>query len=230
MKQFVTSAIVLRRTNFGEADRIITVLTPDHGKLRLMAKGARRMKSKLAGGIDLFSVSDLTVLPGKGDIGTLVSSRMQRHYGEIVKDLNRTQLGYELIKQLDKITEDAAETDYFAVLDQVLAGLNDAGIDMAFIRLWFDAQLLRLGGHSPNLRTDTASQPLDASKRYKFDFDDMAFTLEPRGHFNAKYIKFLRLVFSPHSLVDIAKVQGADELLKASQLLIQTMFTTYIPV
>jgi len=60
VKQFVTTGLVLSRTDFGEADRIITVLTPDHGKLRLMAKGVRRMKSKLAGGIDLFTVSDLT--------------------------------------------------------------------------------------------------------------------------------------------------------------------------
>src|ERR1700747_2121837 len=109
MRQLVTRGIVLTRTNYGEADRIITVLTPDHGKLRLMVKGARRLKSKLAGGIELFSVSDLTFIPGKGDMGTLVSSRMQQHFGQIVQDIERVQLGYELIKLLNRATEDQVE-------------------------------------------------------------------------------------------------------------------------
>lgn len=48
--QQVTDAIILTRTDYGEADRIITLLTPGHGKLRLIAKGVRRIRSKLAGG------------------------------------------------------------------------------------------------------------------------------------------------------------------------------------
>ena len=57
MKQLVTEVIILARTDYGEADRILTVLSPEYGKLRLLAKGVRRVKSKLAGGIELFSVS-----------------------------------------------------------------------------------------------------------------------------------------------------------------------------
>ena len=45
-----TQAIVLRRTNYGEADRILQLLTPE-GKKSVMAKGVRKEKSKLAGGI-----------------------------------------------------------------------------------------------------------------------------------------------------------------------------------
>lgn len=67
MNQIVTKGIVLSRTEFGEADRIITVLTTDHGKIRLIAKGVRRIKSKSAGGIELFSVSDITYIPGRRD-------------------------------------------------------------------------------------------------------------------------------------------------------------------
>ncbi|MEJ0073760.1 MAG: DNA repair protein RecO [Candidatus Saccharibacteria bacterium] len=87
--QQVTTGIVLTRVDYGEADRIITLITPDQGKLRLMAKGVRRIKSKLAGGIELFSVSNITFIRGRGDIGTLVSSRVLTHYGRIVSDLDR---------------------------------------------------------------------------------------------------------------------------------------------
>lgn len=61
----VTSGIVLNRINFGEADRILTVITPDQGKLSLIAKGVRKEKSKLAGGIELFSVSNISFIPPK---------------------------------------------------------------------------------------------------------------------------------------------------------------------
>jgi DNA repair protein RecO (recombination protein O) len=73
MQQLQTRGIILSRTDFGEADRILTVLTPQQGKLRLMAKGVRKIKSKLAGGIELFSVSDITYIRGKGELGTLIS-------------------------------------------------------------------------------------------------------------------------------------------------------------
>ena len=44
-----TKCIILRRTNYGEADRILTVLTPEHGQLSVMARGVRKEKSRLAG-------------------------------------------------------------------------------------------------------------------------------------------------------------------------------------
>jgi DNA repair protein RecO (recombination protein O) len=57
MKTIVTKGIVLTRTDYGEADRILHFLTPDQGKIAGIAKGVRKSKSKLAGGIELFSVS-----------------------------------------------------------------------------------------------------------------------------------------------------------------------------
>src|SRR2546430_6710542 len=99
MKQLVTPAIILARIDYGEADRIITMLTPGHGKLRLLAKGVRRVRSKLAGGIELFSVSTITFIQGRSELGTLVSTRLQQYYSHIVQDLDRTMAGYELIKQ-----------------------------------------------------------------------------------------------------------------------------------
>ena len=54
-KDLRTKAIVLRRTDYGEADRILQLLTPS-GKRSVIARGVRKEKSKLAGGIELFSV------------------------------------------------------------------------------------------------------------------------------------------------------------------------------
>ena len=71
MKQISTTGVILSRVNYKEADRILGVITPNYGKVRLMARGVRKIKSKLAGGIELFSISSLNYVNGKGDISTL---------------------------------------------------------------------------------------------------------------------------------------------------------------
>jgi DNA repair protein RecO (recombination protein O) len=215
MRQFATTAIILTRLDYGEADRILTLLTPEHGKLHLLAKGVRRIKSKLAGGIELFSVSAITFMPGKngGGLGTLVSTRLTKHYGRIIQDLDRTMLGYELIKQLNKITEDEAEADYFDLLQQVFEALDDASVPIPLIQLWFQAQLLRLGGHTPNLRTDAAGAKLQPDQQYDFSFDNMCFSPRENGRFGADHIKFLRLAFAGNSANVLAQVQGSEALL-----------------
>jgi len=229
VNQLVTRGIVLSRTEYGEADRIVTLLTPDHGKLRLMARGVRRAKSKLAGGIELFSISDITFIQGRGEIGTLISTRLNEHYGRIVRNLDRVQLGYELIKLLNKVTEDNPEAEYFALLEQAFQALDDPAIDAGLIRLWFETHLLRIAGHSPNLRTDTADQKLALDHTYNFDFDAMAFTPHASGHFNADHIKTLRLLSSGHPPADLQKVQGIEAALPVIAPLIRTMLQTHIP-
>lgn len=223
MKQILTNGIILRRTNYGEADRIITVLTPDHGKLRLMARGVRKVKSKLAGGIELFSTSQLTYIEGKGEIGTLVSSRLEKHYGRIVGDITRVQLGYELIKLLDKSTEDHPELEYYQLLEQAFAALDDKSIDVELIRLWFLAQLLRMAGHTPNLSADTNGQKLSAEQAYDFDFESMAFVPRNDGRCADADIKVLRLLFSGHEPSNIAKVQGLKDRMAAARSVVVMM-------
>lgn len=230
MNQLVTDGIVLSRTNFGEADRIIKLLTPEAGKISLLAKGVRKPKSKLAGGIELFSVSSITYIRGRGDLGRLISARLDKHYGNIVKDIDRVQLGYELIKALDRATEDEPEVEYFDLLLHVFEALNDDLIDVSLIRFWFNVQLVKLSGHSPNLHTDATGEKLAADKRYTFDFDAVSFTDRPEGRFTADHIKFLRLAFANGSPKLMQQVTGAQDLLPTVMPLVQTMLTSYIRV
>ncbi len=230
MKQLQTRGIILSRTDYGEADRILTVLTPDQGKLRLMARGVRRQKSKLAGGIELFSVSDISYMHGRGEIGTLVSTRLITYYGRIVEAIDRVQLGYELIKILNKATEDQPEPEYFELLQQAFGALNDLAIDTTLIRLWFSAQLLRQAGHWPNLQTTTSGEKLVAGKAYNFDYDAVAFTLHPQGGFTTDDLKFLRLLFSGNQPKILAQVEGSENLTTTVLPLVQTMLQTYVRV
>jgi DNA repair protein RecO len=226
MRTLRTKGIIIARTDFGEADRIITFITPDRGKLKGMVKGVRRSKSKLAGGIELFSVSDLSFIPGRRDIDTIVSTRLIRHYGHIVKDLDRTNTGYSFIKKLHKATEDAAEASYFELLDNAFRALDDDSIDLNLVDVWFDAQLLRLSGHTPNLRSDSDDKKLQADKKYDFDFEKMCFNTGRT--FTADHIKFLRLLVSTNTPQALQKVQGSEALSKKLNPLVRAALANFV--
>jgi len=69
-KHLHTEGIVIRKTDLNEADRIVTLLTPDHGKIDCIAKGARRLKSQFCGRLELFCYIRLTGFQGR-DLVTL---------------------------------------------------------------------------------------------------------------------------------------------------------------
>lgn len=193
MKQQSTLGIILSRTDFGEADRILTLLTPDYGKLRLIAKGVRRVKSKMAGGIELFSVSQVGFIKGRGDIGTLTSTRLDKHYGKIVTDLDRTMAGYDIIKRLHRATEEGVEQEFFDILQQTFEALNDLSIPLPTVQLWFEMRLLEAGGRNPNLETDASGERLTSNQRYTFNTENMSFQRAGSGRFTSDHIKVLRL-------------------------------------
>ncbi len=210
-QHIVTKGIVLSRTDYQEADRILTVLTPDHGKLRLIAKGVRRPKSKLAGGIELFSVNDITVLPSQRDLKTLISSRLHKNYGGIIADITRTMLGYDLLKQINRVTEDEPEEEYFTLMESALAGLNDGELESDVIEMWFAMRLLAANGHTPDLRQDTEGRALSISDSYSFDFDAMSFVQHQNGPYGANHIKLLRLAVTTVDPTLLKQVKGSEQ-------------------
>ncbi|MBX4197279.1 DNA repair protein RecO [Candidatus Saccharibacteria bacterium] len=226
MKRFTTQGIILARTDYGEADRIMTFITPDNGKVKAIAKGVRKSKSKLAGGIELFSISDLSLIIGKSEINTLISTRLVKHYGNIVKDLERTNLAYELIMLMNKATEDNPEASYFNLLMQALESLNDAAINLELVRVWFYAQLLKLAGQSPNLRSQKSGEKLQASQKYDFNFDTMSFQLGDT--YNSDQIKYLRLLFSNNSPITLQKVQDSEKLARQTKSLVSSMLQNFV--
>ena len=115
MKTEKTLAIVLRRTDFGEADRIVTLLTSE-GKISAIAKGSRRQKSKLAGGIEFFAVNEIVLAGGRGNIKTVTSARMKTFFGNILKDFDRTDFAYQAIKTISNYAENVDNPDFYKIL------------------------------------------------------------------------------------------------------------------
>jgi DNA repair protein RecO len=217
MSDLRTQAIVLRRTNYGEVDRIVQLLTPE-GRVTVMAKSVRRERSKLAGGIELFAVSDVVIHRGKSDMGILTSARLVKFYRHILEDYNRLQFGYEVIKHISRASEAVDEPEWFDVLQQVLAGLDVITLPRQLIEAWFYLHLSTLLGHELSLRHDTSGQPLSSGKRYIYDVSERGLRPHQGGELTSDHIKFLRLV-SAKSLAAVAQIGGVEAILSDCELI-----------
>lgn len=206
-----TQAIVLRRTNYGEADRILKLITP-LGQRSIIAKGVRREKSKLAGGIELFAISDIVIQHGKGDLGILTSARLIHFFRHILEDYDRLQFGYEAINLVTKASEMINEPEWFEVLSEVFKGLDTQTIPLQLVQSWFYIQYAALNGHEINLSRDVAGNLLDAAKTYMYDPVERGLRPSAQGDVGADHIKLMRII-STKSLGVIAQVGGVEEIL-----------------
>jgi DNA repair protein RecO (recombination protein O) len=230
LKPILTTGIILSRSDFQEADRILSILTPDQGKIKVIAKGVRRPRSKIAGGIELFSISDITILRGRGDFSTLVSARMKSHFPHIVKDINRTMLGYEVLKRINRVTEDAPGEEYFNLLAATLGGLDDLELPIEQVELWFTMQLLHITGHAPNLLTDSEGNKLEAAQQYLFDFDSMSFREQKAGPYSANHIRLLRLGYGAKEPSVMKQVTGSDEYSSSTLTLAKNILKLHVRI
>lgn len=209
MNQLSSKAVILTRTDYGEADRIITFLTPEHGKVRAMAKGVRKAKSKLAGGIELFSVSDITVIKGRSELHTLVSTRLDKHFGNIVTDIDRTMLGYDMLKILSRVLEDEGGPEFYELLVNSQEMLDNLSAPKDLAEASYLLQLMRLLGHLPNFTHDIKGDEMAPGGRFQFSLDDMGFFASDSGPYTQNHIKLLRLLSHnpPEMLLKVANLK-----------------------
>ena len=206
-----TRAIVLRRTNYGEADRIVRLLTP-LGQRNVMAKGVRREKSKLAGGIELFAVSDVVVNSGKGDLGIVTSARLVQFYHHILEDYDRLQFGYEAINLVSKASENIDEPEWYGILSEVYMGLDVSTIPLQLTQTWFYLHYAELTGYELNLERDVAGQTLAPDKTYMYDVSEKGLRLSAQGDITAAHIKLLRIM-ATKPISAIAQIGGVADIL-----------------
>lgn len=193
-KDTKTLGYVLRRTNYGEADRILNIITPE-GKVSAIAKGVRREKSKLAGGIELFSLTELIIHKGRSELGTITSARMKKYYGNILKDFSKMELAALILKKISIVAESSDNPDFFNIVDQSLSGL-DSGLKSELVESWFWLNLAKASGEEVNLYRDTNGKKLSSEERYNYNLAEKTFESVPNGELGAAEIKILRLMFT----------------------------------
>jgi DNA repair protein RecO (recombination protein O) len=211
MKTTRVRAIVLRRTNFGEADRILDLLTPE-GRISVMARGVRKEKSKLAGGIELFAVCDVVIGQGKGNLGVLTSARLVQFYRHILEDYDRMQFAYETLAQITRASANLDESDWYDILAEVLAALDVVTVPLPLIQTWFYIRIAQLLGDELNTERDFKGDRLVSDRSYRYDSHEKGFVEDTGGTITADHIKILRLC-ALKSLNVILQVGGMNEYL-----------------
>lgn len=209
-KDIRAQAIVLRRTNYGESDRILNLITP-LGKFSVLARGVRKEKSRLAGAVELFTVSDVVIREGRGSLATLTSAKMLQFYGRILTDIPMLELASSFLKRIERVAEQTDNPEFFDILKQALAGL-DNGISPELVSVWFDFNLLRATGEEINLLYDTRGEKLSPDQQYIWDSIEQALSLDPQGTIGASEIKSARLILSA-KLKIVANVDKIGEIL-----------------
>ena len=193
-KDVRTLGYVLKRTNYGEADRILNLITPQ-GKITAIAKGVRKEKAKLAGSIEVFTLTDFNLHLGRNEFGLVTGAKMIKHYGEIVKDFSKMEFAAMMLKKINKVAENSDNPDFFKILDQSLAELNEVR-DSRLVEAWFLMNLTKATGEEINLHRDINGEKLVGETRYAWDSMESAFLKNEHGGFGEDEIKMLRLILT----------------------------------
>lgn len=145
-----TEAIILRRRDQGEADRVLTVFTRMQGKQQLLAKGIRKIKSRKAGHLELFAHSQLLVAKGS-TWGIVTQAEMIHAFRPLREDLLRASYAYYFAELVDRFTQEGDENQrLFELLLSALGWLTEAP-DPALLARFFEVRLLTLVGYRPQL-------------------------------------------------------------------------------
>ncbi|MBO7657385.1 DNA repair protein RecO [Candidatus Saccharibacteria bacterium] len=192
-KDLKTKALVLRRTNYSEADRILNLITPE-GKVSVIAKGVRKPKSKLAGSVEMFTLFEANLHFGRSEMGVLTGASMVRFYGGILKDLDRMSLATFVLKEISKVSENLEAPEFFEIANECLAAL-DEGMANEVVEAWFLLNLAKAMGEQVNLLTDTDGEDLAADECYDWDANERTFFKNPNGKYDANAIKAVRIMW-----------------------------------
>lgn len=145
MRNFKTEGIIIRRHNFRDADRILTVLTPNHGKIAVRASGIRRIPSRRSPHVELLNHCVLTLYSARG-FPILTEALTIDSFAGIKEDLPKIGLAYHLCELVDGLCPENQENPaVFNLLKVTLTRLSIEGDANRLVNN-FQTELLQLLG------------------------------------------------------------------------------------
>ncbi|NJO84540.1 MAG: DNA repair protein RecO [Blastochloris sp.] len=153
-----TEALILRRNDFGEADRLLLVATPG-GKQRIIAKGVRKTTSRLAGSVELFTHVTLLLAVGR-NLDIVTQGQVHQHFPNLHASLERLGCAYYTAELYDQFVQD--EQDHrpaFRLLVDTFAALDTSRNPDLILRA-YELHLLHVDGYRPQLQRCVVSHEL----------------------------------------------------------------------
>lgn len=147
-----SEAIVLRVYPWSETSCIANLYTREHGKLSLLAKGARRPKSPFEAALDLLSICRVVFLAKSSDaLDILTEARLERRFRVASMDLLRLNCGYYVAELTDRLTDKGdQQAEIYDLAKDTLIALENMELEPRAIVLRFELQILRMLGHLPS--------------------------------------------------------------------------------
>ena len=167
-RRYTTDAIVLSRFDLGEADRVLTLITPTGGKLKVIAKGIRRPTSRLGGSLEPFA--ELTVALARGRTFDVVTQVSVGHAWLKLRDsLESTATAWYLAELADRSLEERHAAEPLYLLLRRAYELLDAGMAPGRVARWYEMHLLDELGQRPEVdRCVECDRVLGADERFRW--------------------------------------------------------------
>jgi DNA repair protein RecO (recombination protein O) len=167
-RRYVTDAIVLSRFDLGEADRVLTLITPDYGKLKAIAKGIRRPASRLGGSLEPFA--ELTVVLARGRTFDVVTEVHVGHAWLALRDrLESAATAWYLAELADRSLEERHAAQPLYDLLHRAYELLDAGMAPGRVARWYEMHLADELGQRPEVdRCVECDRMLEATEAFRW--------------------------------------------------------------
>jgi DNA repair protein RecO (recombination protein O) len=173
MSSYNTTAIVIRRLNYSETDKILTLYSRDRGRFSAIAKGARKTVSRLSGATELLTCTQFNLATGRS-MDVVTQTEVRESFTHMRSDLSRLAHGLYLADLVDHAVEDHEPNP--VLFDLLMAGLFlvQRAPSPEIAARWFDLQMLQDLGYQPNLfrcaacHCDIVASPDDDYKNMRY--------------------------------------------------------------
>lgn len=148
-----TEAVVLRARNLREADRIITLYTHKYGKIQAVAKGLRKIKSKLASSLEMFNFNEVSLyMKENRNLATLTGATLKKSLYRLRQDIVKISSASLVVELVDKLTkENQPHPKISYLLESVLVMMEENEVDIHLLTLFFTVHLFSLLGYKLHL-------------------------------------------------------------------------------
>lgn len=164
---FSTDGLILKIRHTGESDRIVSVLTREHGVVSAFAKGARRPKSRLNSGTQSFSYSDLTFVQGRTDAMNVTEASVKEVFYDLNRDLSKLALAQYFAQLAEELVPPGDSDDEpLRLLLNALYFLSSGKKDPALLKAVVETRICGWAGYAPDLSGCSECGKTDAPEYY----------------------------------------------------------------
>jgi DNA repair protein RecO (recombination protein O) len=151
MNLYREQGVVLRTWKLGEADRIVVLMTQGQGKVRAVAKGVRKTKSRFGGRLEPFSHVDLSLYRGR-ELDIVTQAEVITPFRALREDYDRVVAGAAMLEAVDQVAQEReAAVRIYLLLVRALRTLDGAPRDPSVVLDAFLLKLMALEGYRPAL-------------------------------------------------------------------------------